>query len=293
MQRQAGLEPQRVAGAEPRGRDAGVEQSLPARRRPARRARGARRRLRPCTRCRRPTRARRRTRSAARRSAAPRPRRARRGPGARALRVPAPRARRATSVTSSMSHSPAPWKSAASPSASTSGSVFDALGITRKSPGAVHHTMMSSTTWASSSSSRCVYCALPGAMRSRSLVNAHCNVANAPAPCTCTEPRCDTSNTTACSRHARCSSSTPVYWMGISHPPNGTMRAPRARCCASSGECLTRILAPIPAAPAPLPRRRVGEQVERWRRRCRRRAATAVRGRTSPAAAGSRAGRAP
>ena len=67
------------------------------------------------------------------------------------------------SVTSATVHSPAPWATAASSSASTSGAVFDALGITRKSPGATHHTMMSSTTCASSGSSRCVYCACAGA----------------------------------------------------------------------------------------------------------------------------------
>ena len=43
--------------------------------------------------------------------------------------------------------------------------------------------MRSSTTCASSGSRRCVYCARPGSMRSRSLVSAHCSVANAPAPC--------------------------------------------------------------------------------------------------------------
>ena len=90
------------------------------------------------------------------------PRRARPRPAAPAPRVPAPRARRASAVTSSIVHSPAPWTAAASPSASTSGAVFDAFGITRKSPGATHHTMMSSTTCASSGSRRWVYCARPG-----------------------------------------------------------------------------------------------------------------------------------
>ena len=43
-----------------------------------------------------------------------------------------------------------------------------------------------------------------------------------------TVPRCDTSNTTAPLRHARCSSIVPEgYSSGISHPPNGTILAPR------------------------------------------------------------------
>ena len=94
---------------------------------------------------------------------------------------------------------------------------------------------MSSTTWASRSSSRCVYCARPGSMRFRSLVNAHCRAANAPGPSTRTEPRCETSKTTPDSRQARCSSITPEYWIGISQPPNSAIRAPRARWTVSSG----------------------------------------------------------
>jgi len=70
----------------------------------------------------------------------------------------------------------------------------------------------------------------PGSIRPRSLVNAHWSASSAAAPATRTEPRCETSNTTPCSRHARCSSRTPVYWMGISHPPNSAMRASSAWC---------------------------------------------------------------
>ncbi len=49
-----------------------------------------------------------------------------------------------------------------SPSAATTRSVFDALGMTSKRSSSTHHTMMSSSTEASSSSSRWVYCARPG-----------------------------------------------------------------------------------------------------------------------------------
>src|SRR5690606_34812847 len=44
-------------------------------------------------------------------------------------------------------------------------------------------------------------------------------------------------NTATPSRQARCSASVPLgYCSGISHPPNGTILAPRARWTASSGE---------------------------------------------------------
>src|SRR4051794_34933010 len=38
------------------------------------------------------------------------------------------------------------------------------------------------------------------------------------------------------SRTAACSSTTPVYWIGISQPPNAAIRAPRATCRSCSGE---------------------------------------------------------
>ena len=49
--------------------------------------------------------------------------------------------------------------------------MFDAFGMTKKRSGSTHQTMMSSTTCASSASSRCVYCARPGSMRPRSFVS--------------------------------------------------------------------------------------------------------------------------
>ncbi len=48
--------------------------------------------------------------------------------------------------------------------------VLDALGITSKVWSSTHHTMMSSTTEASSESSRWVYWARPGPILARSLV---------------------------------------------------------------------------------------------------------------------------
>ena len=98
--------------------------------------RGARRRPRRCSRCPRPSREPRRTRTGA---TANRSTAAASGcTVASSARASGPCTARTTrsAVTSSIAHSPAPWNSAASPSASTSGAVFDALGITRKSPGA-------------------------------------------------------------------------------------------------------------------------------------------------------------
>ncbi len=128
------------------------------------------------------------------------------------------------------------------PSASTTRAVFDAFGITSNTAGpspsaGCHHTMMSSSTDASASSNRWVYCARPGAILPRSLVSVRCSWSWASAPSRRTVPRCDTSNTTASSRQARCSAIVPPrYSSGMSQPPNGTMRAPRLRWTESSGE---------------------------------------------------------
>ena len=46
---------------------------------------------------------------------------------------------------------------------------------------------------------------------------------------------CEMSNSPAAVRTARCSSMMPVYCTGMSQPPNGTMRAPRATCQSYSG----------------------------------------------------------
>src|SRR5262249_32598611 len=90
--------------------------------------------------------------------------------------------------------------------------------------------------------SRWLYWARPGAILVRSFVNARCKMANASRPTTRNAPRCDTSNTATPVRHARCSSSTPRYWIGISQPPNSPRRAPRGRRSGSSGLCRRRII---------------------------------------------------
>ena len=168
------------------------------------------------------------------RNAPPRPRRSRPGRGARARLGPCTASTARVAVTSANSTASSVCAKPSANAASSS-SVFDAFGITKKRSASTHHTMMSSTTCASCGSRRCVYCARPHSILRRSFVSSHCSSSNAPGPRHSTVPRWETSNTTARARHARCSSSTPAYCRGMSQPPNGTMRAPRARCCASSG----------------------------------------------------------
>ena len=67
-----------------------------------------------------------------------------------------------------------PWVVSSPPMAACTRSVLEAFGITSKASGSpssrgCHHTMMSSSTEASESSSRWVYCARPGPILSRSL----------------------------------------------------------------------------------------------------------------------------
>src|SRR5439155_16411 len=95
------------------------------------------------------------------------------------------------------------------PSTACTRSVFDALGMTSNCSSSSHHTMMSSST-EPSSSSRCVYCARPGAILRRSFVKPRCSPSNDPSPVTRTVPRWLTSNAAADERQARCSTSVPV-----------------------------------------------------------------------------------
>ena len=114
--------------------------------------------------------------------------------------------------------------------------VFEALGITSNRSSSIHHTMMSSTT-NPSSSRRCVYWALPGWIRVRSLLKECCRCSKASAPRTRTVPRWLTSKATAEVRQVRCSVTVPDgYAKGISQPPNGTILAPSSKCDACSGE---------------------------------------------------------
>ena len=226
-----GFEPQRVAGAEPGREDAGAEEAPPARRRARARARGARRRPRRCSRCRRPSPARRRRRPAAPRSAAtvgPSPGATRASPCARVGPLDREHGSgRGDVVDRALAVG---VDAAASSRAATSGAVFDAFGITRNSSSPTHHTMMSSTTCASSGSSRCVYCARPGAIRVEVVGERPLQQSKRARRLRRARSRGATRRTTtACSRQARCSSSTLVYWIGMSQPPNGDhARAERA-----------------------------------------------------------------
>ncbi len=73
-----------------------------------------------------------------------------------------------------------------------------------------------------------VYMAWWSAMRARSFVTNPWIRGSAPGPAMSNSPMWDTSNRPARVRTARCSSMMPVYCTGISHPLNGTMRAPAA-----------------------------------------------------------------
>ncbi len=60
-------------------------------------------------------------------------------------------------------------------------------------------------------------------------------LAACPAPRSSSWPMCETSNTPACARTARCSGMMPSYCTGISQPAKGTIRAPAARWRSWSG----------------------------------------------------------
>ena len=62
-----------------------------------------------------------------------------------------------------------------------------------------------------------------------------CTAASASLPATSISPMWLTSNSPARVRTAMCSSTMPEYSTGMSHPPNSTILAPRARCRACSG----------------------------------------------------------
>ena len=155
VQRQAGLEPQRVAGAEARPARCRRRGARPT----SRRRLGGRHGdldavLARCSRCRPRRRARPPTSS---RATWNRPTAAASGNTvARRSRAagPAPRGSPAWPVTSA---------SSPTPRASRTRAVFEAFGMTSKRSSSTHHTMMSSSTEASAGSSRWVYCARPGA----------------------------------------------------------------------------------------------------------------------------------
>ena len=87
------------------------------------------------------------------------------------------------------------------------------------------------------SSQHSVYCALPGAIRPRSLVSVALTYAAAPGPLTSALPRWLTSKMPTASRTAVCSLTTPEgYSSGIDQPPNSANFAPRATCRSCSGE---------------------------------------------------------
>lgn len=116
---------------------------------------------------------------------------------------------------------------AAAWSRATTAAVLAALGIRKTSNELRRYTMRSSIV-PPSSSQQSEYCALPGAIRSRSAVRQRLTNSAAPVPRTTALPRWLTSNTPTASRTAVCSLTTPEYSRGISQPPNSANFAPRA-----------------------------------------------------------------
>ena len=160
VQRQRRFQTQRVARAEAGRHHARAQHGVPHGGGPVRRAPPAPRRPRPCSPCPR--------RCTARRPPSPS------RPGS--ARWPPPPGRSCAS----RSRAAGPWTAmiarlavtSSPPMAPTTPSVLDAFGITSNTSSAIHQTMMSSSTDASASSSRCVYCARPGATFPRSFVSA-------------------------------------------------------------------------------------------------------------------------
>ena len=78
------------------------------------------------------------------------------------------------------------------------------------------------------------YWARPTASVRGSEASAQASPSAAAGPSTQSSPMCDRSNRPARSRTLRCSSMMPLYWTGISQPPNSMSRAPAARCVSQS-----------------------------------------------------------
>src|SRR5688500_61480 len=82
---------------------------------------------------------------------------------------------------------------------------------------------------------RAEYWACPIFNFAASLLEINCTAESASLPATSTSPMWLTSNNPALERTAMCSFVMPEYSTGMSHPPNGTIRAPWARCRAFNG----------------------------------------------------------
>ena len=287
----------------PAGVMPGVEQRSPHRAGRAPPARGARRRPRPCTRCpaTQPARAVERRRGAPRSAATAAASGDDRARAARAPRAPAPRAPHASAVMSSTSHSPPPWTSRPRRSASTSGAVFDAFGITRKSLGVdpPHDDVVDDVRVVGVEQVRVLR---PPGLDAVEVVGERPLQRGERAGAVHAH-RAEVRDV----EHHRVARGTPgaprarrVYWIGISQPPNGDhARAERAvlgveRAVtqrSTSGRLGGRLLGVGRCGADGAGARSSGSGSVRADRR--RRAATAARARTSRAGAGSRAGRAP
>src|SRR6266508_6220096 len=112
--------------------------------------------------------------------------------------------------------------------------VFDAFGTTKNRSGASRYAIRSSSTPPWSLRIR-LYRARPIGSFEWSLVKVCWRSGKAPGPATSTLPRWLRSNRPTRSRTARCSETVPSYSMGIAHPANAPIFAPRSRWTSSSG----------------------------------------------------------
>src|SRR6266446_3587826 len=101
-----------------------------------------------------------------------------------------------------------------------------------------------------------VYWASPASRWSTSFDSVACSRSRAVGPSISISPMCETSKTPVSVRTAMCSGITPSYCTGISHPANGTIRAPSATWRSKSGVrrsvCIRRLMLKE-AAPVPPP----------------------------------------
>src|SRR4051812_13205679 len=84
-------------------------------------------------------------------------------------------------------------------------------------------------------SGKAEYCACPSTSRDTSFTVTRWRNDRAPAPSTSNSPMWETSNRPAAFRTAMCSLISPEYSTAMSHPPKGTILAPRARWAALRG----------------------------------------------------------
>src|SRR5206468_8242029 len=89
------------------------------------------------------------------------------------------------------------------------------------------------------------YWTWPAARGEASLVQSRWTMASASGPSISNSPMWLMSKSPTARRTARCSSTMPVYWTGISQPPKGTIRAPALTWTSRSGVRLSEVVAVV------------------------------------------------